>query len=327
MDNAIPTADCTLIEAKEIWSYADHNAFCDLVYFQGRWYCTFRESDSHQDGRYGSIRIIRSNDGQAWESAAYFEDSTSDLRDPKLCLDPSGRLMLLLGAVHFDDQYVYSYRESLVAFSMDGLSWGPFQKVVREHDWLWRITWHEKKAYGVSYRASDFKKLKKEWLITLWRSQDGVHFEEIKEFKVRGRPNETTLRFLPNGDMLALVRRNKLKHRGCCIGKSIPPYKRWKWVETTIHLGGPNFLSTPEGMVASGRMIFPSPYGRICKTAVAMMTEDKIFPRLILPSDGDTGYSGMVMHDGMLWITYHNSTSEDRTGIWLAKVKVGTKQQ
>lgn len=324
MDENIALTPCTLIDAKEIWCYAQHNAFCDLEYFQGRWYCTFRESDSHEKGQLGTIRIIRSRDGHAWESAGYFEDPEADLRDPKLCIDPEGRLMLLIGSVHFDEDYKYVFRESLVAFSTDGVAWGLFKRVTRLHDWLWRITWHKGVAYGVSYWHSNLQNLKKEWFTTLWRSPNGLDFEELTTFKIRGRPNETTLRFMPDGEMIALVRRNKRKFRGCCIGRSKPPYTKWKWEKTKVHLGGPNFLITPEGMVASGRMMFPSPYGRICKTAVTMMSDENIYPRLILPSDGDTGYSGMVMREGILWISYHSSPVSDRTGIWLARVTLGT---
>ena len=43
---------------------------------------------------------------------------------------------------------------------------------------------------------------------------------------------------------------------------------------------------------------------------------------LELPSGGDTSYAGMVWHDGLLWIAYYSS-HEEKTSIYLAKVKVG----
>ena len=40
---------------------------------------------------------------------------------------------------------------------------------------------------------------------------------------------------------------------------------------------------------------------------------------LELPSAGDTSYAGMVLHEGLLWISYY-STHEDKTSVYLAKV-------
>ena len=33
-----------LVEVRKIWDQASHNAFTDLVYFQNRWFCVFREA-------------------------------------------------------------------------------------------------------------------------------------------------------------------------------------------------------------------------------------------------------------------------------------------
>ncbi|MEJ7592590.1 MAG: hypothetical protein WKF77_13640 [Planctomycetaceae bacterium] len=42
---------------------------------------------------------------------------------------------------------------------------------------------------------------------------------------------------------------------------------------------------------------------------------------LELPSGGDTSYAGMVLHDGLLWVSYYSS-HEEKTCIYLAKVKL-----
>ena len=42
---------------------------------------------------------------------------------------------------------------------------------------------------------------------------------------------------------------------------------------------------------------------------------------LPLPSGGDTSYAGMVLHDGLLWVSYYAS-HEGKTSIYLAKVKL-----
>ena len=62
-----------LIETRKIWDKANHNAFTDLEYFRGHWYCAFREGNSHAgSGDYGKVRVIKSADGTDWKSVALF---------------------------------------------------------------------------------------------------------------------------------------------------------------------------------------------------------------------------------------------------------------
>jgi hypothetical protein len=47
----------------------------------------------------------------------------------------------------------------------------------------------------------------------------------------------------------------------------------------------------------------------------------KLSEFLKLPSAGDTSYAGLVLHDGLLWVSYYSS-HEGKTAIYLAKVKM-----
>jgi len=49
--------------------------------------------------------------------------------------------------------------------------------------------------------------------------------------------------------------------------------------------------------------------------------EGKLSEFLRLPSGGDTSYPGMVLHDGILWVSYYAS-HEGKTSIYLAKVRI-----
>ena len=44
-------------------------------------------------------------------------------------------------------------RQPRVMFSTDGSAWSAPQRVLAEGDWLWRVTWHEGRAYGVTYKT------------------------------------------------------------------------------------------------------------------------------------------------------------------------------
>ena len=42
---------------------------------------------------------------------------------------------------------------------------------------------------------------------------------------------------------------------------------------------------------------------------------------LALPSGGDTSNAGLVLHEGVLWVSYYSS-HEGKTSIYLAKVQI-----
>ena len=76
------------VSTTRIWE-GPYCAFTSLVEFKGRYYCAFREASSHlfdADGHAaeGVSRIIVSDDGTHWRSAAMLAKSGLDLRDPKL---------------------------------------------------------------------------------------------------------------------------------------------------------------------------------------------------------------------------------------------------
>src|SRR5215217_4968303 len=95
---AAPTfgAGAEIVSVEKIWSEGKHNAFTDLLRWHDAWWCTFRESEAHVGGD-GQIRVIKSADGQKWESAALIAEKDIDLRDPKFSVTPDDRLMIVAG--------------------------------------------------------------------------------------------------------------------------------------------------------------------------------------------------------------------------------------
>src|SRR5687767_2505173 len=85
-----------VLSSQMIWNAAPHNAFTDLARWKGRWYCSFREAETH--GSYdGKVRILSSTDAEDWQSVVQFADEGLDLRDPKLCVLPDGKLLVGVG--------------------------------------------------------------------------------------------------------------------------------------------------------------------------------------------------------------------------------------
>ena len=159
-----------IVDVRRIWNKAPHNAFTDLIRFKGRWYCAFREGQAHASPD-GSLRVLRSEDGQSWQSVAHITSETGDLRDAKLSITAAGQPMLNGGeALH---QPAAAKHQSLTWFSADGQTWGQSHAIGDPDFWIWSVTWHEQVAYGVGYRKAERRSTR------LYRSRDGRKWEVV----------------------------------------------------------------------------------------------------------------------------------------------------
>src|SRR5438874_9572332 len=149
----VEAAEPEIVSIVKIWDQGKHNAFTDLIRWRDKWYCTFREADAHVGGD-GQIRILESAEGYKWQSAALIGEPGIDLRDPKLSITPDDRLMIVAGGSVYEGA-TFKGRQPRVMFSKEGRTWTNPQRVLSEGEWLWRVTWHNGKAYGVSYNAEE----------------------------------------------------------------------------------------------------------------------------------------------------------------------------
>jgi hypothetical protein len=299
-----------IISVKRIWSRGEHNAFTDLIRFDDYWWCTFREAKAHGES-IGKVRVIMSEDGDSWTSAALLGQAGIDLRDPKLSIMPDGRLLLIMGGIVYTEDSPYETRAPRIAFSKDGRRWTKPRKLLAEDHWLWRVTWKDDWAWSVSKlgEGSDPRRG------MLYRSRDGLTWEWITEFRLPNdtwNASETTLRFMPDGEMIALTRPH-------WIGTSKPPYRRWSWTKLDEDIGGPNFIRLPDGTLWAAARLKQS-------TVLAHMKRDSYQPVLTLPSGGDCSYPGMVWHNDLLWISYYSS-HEGKASIYMAKIRVNSSKK
>lgn len=306
--------EAEIVSVRKIWDKGRHNAFTDLVRFKGKWFCTFREAENHwSPGAHGKIRVIASPDGDKWHSVGLFSKE-GDLRDPKLSITPENELMLLCFRRFNPHRHPDQHEWTMVSFSPDGKDWGELIKVGYPDHWLWRVTWHEGKAYGVSRGGPEGKKpfsqpISGQVLV----SDDGTSFEPLADAEYGG---ECTIRFADDETGYCL-RRSK-NNRGI-IGIARPPYEEWEWKELGKAIGGPELLILPDGrFVAASRR-----YDGKVRTALQWLDPAKgtLHEFLTLPSGGDTSYPGLVWHNGLLWVSYYSS-HEGKTSIYLAKVRI-----
>lgn len=319
-------ASLRILEVRKIWDQGEHNAFTDLVRWHDRWWCTFREAADHVGGD-GAIRVLESTDGKTWTSAAYVTEKDVDLRDPKFSVTPDDRLMIVVGGSVYLGTKQLKGRQPRALFSKDGRNWTVPARIMQEGEWLWRVTWHQGTAYGLSYNSGPTGSAAAggpEWTLRLFSSRDGLKWDQVSALDVTGRPNEATVRFQPNGDLVAMVRREAGSKNGFW-GVAKPPYTRWTWEESNHRFGGPNFVRAPDGAWTVGTRDYTSAAPGATKPASTMIArlgeKGKLVPLATLPSSGDNSYPGLVWHEGQLWVSYYSS-HEGKTSIYLAKLAV-----
>ncbi len=300
-----------LVDANKIWDQAPHNAFTDLVRFHERWYCVFREGTGHVSGD-GALRVIVSDDGKTWSSAALLAREGWDLRDAKITVTPHGQLMLN-GAACIDHP-AREHHQSLAWFSDDGTTWSQAIPVAQPDDWLWRVSWHEGKAYGIGYTTGGPRNAR------LYVSDDGKTYETLVDsLDVAGFPNESSLVFDPQDSSATCLLRRDGEPSSGLVGTALPPYTDWSWRELGVKIGGPHLLRLPDGrLLAAVRLYDGGARTSLCQLDAEAGTIREL---LSLPSGGDTSYAGLLPHDGQVWVSYYSS-HEGKTSIYLARVRI-----
>ena len=311
----------TLTSVERIWAEAPHSAFTDLLQVDDRLFCVFREGDDHVGGVDGRIRVIVRNGEGPWRSVALLAESGVDLRDPKLARMPDGRIMVICGGSFYEGSTLLKAETRTFFSDSEGKAFGaPEVAVIDERirsnvDWLWRVTWHDGVGYGVVYQPR-----REGSPIHLVATRDGIHYSWIGRMPLEGNPNETTLRFRGNGDMVALVRREGGDHTAC-LGSSSAPYTSWTFTPLPEPIGGPNLIGTGDDTwLLAGRRYRPGE----TRTALFEVGVDTAWSEIVtLPSGGDTSYPGLVFDGRTLLVSYYSS-HEDRTAIYLATLTLNS---
>lgn len=303
-----------------------HCAFSSLVRFNGRYYCSFREGESHifdkNGNAEGKVRILASDDGEKWESVAYVGKEGIDLRDPKLSVTPDGKMLVTIGGSVYRNRNLEACIPH-VMFSEDGKTFTDPEpavldkKMTSKRDWIWRVTWYDGVGYAVSYnKAPEGDSNGNEvWLV---KTTDGKHFEAITKLQIDGYPNESTVRFMPDGRMAIMVRRERGDARGWW-GVSKAPYTDWEWKKMGLQLGGPDFLFLDDNRVVMATRNLAVPGA--AKTCVYLGRNNGFFEEVIcLPSGGDNSYPGLITVGDELWVSYYSGHEGKNPSIYLAKI-------
>jgi len=330
--------------------------FPDLVRFNGHWYCAFREAEIHNNHPSGRGRIIRSSDGEEWETVTVLDWDCGDVREPKFSITAEGALMVNT-SVYFvsreprADGTYYQLdplgttlnlpdndlepgvaQQSVNWLSSDGRNWSTaYACPTGVNGWRWDVDWHNGMGYSIAEWGKDHKG-------TLYRTRDGKNWRVLLEnFGPEGRCNEGSLAF-GDDDAAYCLFRDGVENVMIGIGKP-PYYQEWEWKAPMVDygpedggprpgrealgtsLGGPNMICLKDGrLVGAGRALGP---GRDDGRATLFWVEpDKGLLTKLAEFDG-TSYPGLAEHEGEIWVTYIGSKCHrDIWEVHLAKVKI-----
>lgn len=306
------------LSSRMIWDASPHNAFTDLIRWKDRWYCSFREGSAHASYD-GKVRILQSDDGEKWESLAQFAEEGRDLRDPKLCILPDGRLLVGMGVRTQDENEPQNwYTATRVSITADGEQWE--SRIVGDPQvWMWRFVTHGDYVYSFGYRQVP-KGLGGETYLVFYRSRDAVDWERIVQTEAGGGyVNEAAFVFRPDDQCVVLLRREGGNNR---LGLSRPPYTTWTWSELNDRFNGPDLVQFPDQRLLVGGRSKPAGSDS-AKTAFAWLSIDppQLIPAHTLRSRHETGYPGLYLLGNELWTSYYSSES-GKCAIYIARLGV-----
>ncbi|MDF1742840.1 MAG: exo-alpha-sialidase [Gimesia sp.] len=301
-----------LESVQKIWDQDPHNAFTGLTRFKDQWFCVFRTGKAHVSND-GALQVLSSKDGKDWKPVARLTSETADLRDAKIAVTPKGQLMLSgAAALHQPNPIRH---ESMTWFSDDGTHWSKGNVIGDPNMWLWGMRWHEGNVYSIGYQTG--KTAPK--FTRLYKSKNGIKYETVVDKLIdKGYSNESSLIFTKDKTCYCLLRRDGSgKGANGLLGVAKPPYTDWTWKDLGVKIGGPELFQLPDGrFLATVRLYSPKAHTSICQIDVEKGTLTELIK---LPSGGDTSYANMVLHDGVLNVSYYSS-HEGKTSIYFAKV-------
>ena len=301
-----------------------YNAFTNMEFWHGKYYVVFRQGEKHTIAR-GKLILLESTDLENWTETIVLDRPSIDDRDNKLLSTPE-RLFL------YTVPYAPGLLPTEVMYTEDGVSWSA--PVDATPPGISRAQfWKPKEHNGMFYCGADYGSS------YLLKSTDAISWEVVSTITSLYAPTETSIVFLKDGRLLALVRTNGFSQAVGGFHISSPPYTSWApTIDDQHHFSGPSAELIGDTIVVCARTQLPDwglvedvPGGRGERTALStfdVTTMSLSFPAM-LPTErgGDSSYPGILptsrnravisWHDGQV-----NISSGGPSDIWLAHIKI-----
>jgi len=325
-----------LLGVTSIYDPGCHCAFTDIISWRDRIYVAFREALNHSIQYSGQIVVLGSADyGRSFQVHARLADGY-DLRDPHF-FTAGDRLGLTISSWIVPDPdrgIAERVRTGHLAQSDNGVDWDLRRMKEPRGRTLWRPRRGPDGAlYSAGYAPSDSED---DYQVELYRSENGWDWNRVSVIHPDQKANETELCFLPDGRLLALVRREQSPHRPL-LARAKPPYEQWTKVDCSRWLQGPLLERLPDGrLLVVGRspddVDDESSPKRTTRAFELDAETGRLDPLLALPSGGDTSYAGFLdLGGGEALLSYYSGhgyengsyrkgSDPQRCGIYLARL-------
>jgi hypothetical protein len=330
-DDQLPQVQ--VVSVRRVFHNGEHNAFTDLVRFQGKLYLTFRSCpDGHGVNPTASIMVLTSDDAQAWRPVHRFRVAERDTRDPHFLVFQD-KLFVYTGTWYSGtttlapQDYDLNQHLGYAAWSEDGVTWhSPIMLEGTFGHYIWRASTFGGKAYLCGRRKTGFamgpKGEGRQVQSLMLESDDGLIWRKRAIFQeIAG--DETASLFEPDGSVLAVGRRGGDKAQ---LLRSRPPYTDWARQDLDRYIGGPLLVKWGDRYLVGGRN---STKDRGPKTSLCWLVGNQLHELAELPSGGDNSYPGFVaLGPGRALVSYYSSHERDESGkqitaIYLAELALG----
>lgn len=329
---AAATPEMKVSNVRRVFHNGEHNAFTDLVRFEGRFYLTFRSCpDGHMVHPSSSIIILASSDAQQWQQVHRFSVPKRDTRDPHFLVFQD-RMFVYTGTWYCGDtspkpgEYDLNQHLGYAAWSADGTTWhSPIMLEGTFGHYIWRANTFDGKAYLCGRRKKDFAMAPRgEGAMVesaMLESDDGLIWRTRALFQ-ETHGDETAFQFERDGSIIAVGRRGRDHAQ---LLRSKPPYAQWQRTELDRYIGGPLLAHWGRRYVVGGRRAMDD---GSYKTSLCWLVDDQLHEFARLPSGGDNSYPGFVELSPtralVSWYSSHETDADGRTltAIYLADLKL-----
>ncbi|QDT09644.1 hypothetical protein [Planctomycetes bacterium K23_9] len=327
-DDDLPTV--RVENVRQVFHNGEHNAFTDLIRWQGKYWLTFRSCpDGHMVSSTSSIVVLSSNDAKTWQTAHRFSVPLRDTRDPHF-LSFKGKLFIYTGTWYSGDgklardKYDVNKHLGFAVWTDDGKTWnGPQQLEGTYGHYIWRAVTDGDTAYLCARRKSGYSEAESgaggASILegALLASNDGLNWRFRSLFQTQ-KGNETAFQMLSDKTILALSREKGATSQ---LARSRPPYVTWKRGQLPLFVGGPLLAKWGDQLLVGGRRNTDAGP----KMALYWLVDNDLKSIAELPSGGDNSYPGFVQIDSkhglVSWYSSHESKDgRTITAVYLADV-------
>lgn len=304
--------DVSLIVAEhynaKIYESNTYTSFADLVWYEGKYYCAFREGENHVPSskaeKNGIIHFLQSTDCRAWTEAGTITDDRYDLRDPHFCISPKDGSLLCIYAYHEPgNSWVQPTKTAasvlvvengiLKEKSRGNLTTGD----IYERYWIWNITVEGDTVYGVAYYETGTN-------VAFLSSKDGFNWTHISDIPFKG--NEASVNII-DGKAYVLMR-NQTDWENSSIAIADAPYTSWTVIPLNYGLHSPIGHEYNGKLYICGRKYYNKVRDGVSMFSFNLPTDTKLKEVYVFPCDTptrDNAYPGFIIRDGAMRVVYY----------------------